>query len=60
MPSPSPLPALLRRTLFWAALFGFIAWDLTHADPVNVRLEPPIIAAGSGQAVSGGHCALPK
>ena len=50
----------LRRLAFWFALLGFIAWDLTYADPINVRLEPPIIAAGSGQAVSGGHCALPK
>ena len=56
----SSTASALRRLAFWLALAGFIAWDLGHADPVNVRLEPPIIAAGSGQAVSGGHCALPK
>ncbi|MDO5691946.1 MAG: hypothetical protein Q4G70_05595 [Pseudomonadota bacterium] len=50
----------LRRALFWALLVGFIAWDFAHSDPVNLRLEPPMITAGSGQAVSGGHCSMPK
>ncbi len=42
---------------FWIALLGFFAWDWAASDPVNVHLEPPLIAAGSGQAPSGGHCA---
>ena len=49
-----------RRAAFWLALLAFIAWDARHAAPFNVRLEPPIIAAGSGQAVQGGHCAVPR
>ncbi len=43
--------------VFWIVLVGFFAWDWTHSAPVNVRAEPPLIAAGSGVAPSGGHCA---
>ena len=53
-------PITTRRWIFWAALVGFVAWDFAGSEPVNLRLEPPIFAAGSGQAASGGHCALPK
>jgi hypothetical protein len=28
--------------------------------PVDLRNEPPLIAAGSGQAASGGHCSMVK
>ncbi len=51
---------VIRQALFWALLVGFIAWDFASSAPVNLRLEPPIFAAGSGQASSGGHCAMPK
>jgi hypothetical protein len=47
----------LRIALFWTVLVGFFVWDWQHSQPVNLRLEPPIIAIGSGQAPSGGHCA---
>jgi len=50
----------LRRWIFWIGLFAFIAWDYRALAPVNLRLEPPLIAAGSGLPVSGGHCARPK
>jgi len=43
--------------VFWAVLVAFFAWDWAVSDPVNVRREPPLIAAGSGQAPTGGHCA---
>ena len=46
--------------ILFLPLVGFIAWDFAQSDPVNLRLEPPMITAGSGQAVSGGHCAMPK
>jgi hypothetical protein len=49
-----------RRWIFWLCLTGFIAWDHLHSAPVNLRLEPPIFAAGSGLPTSGGHCARPK
>jgi len=42
---------------FWLALAAFFSWDWAVSDPVNVRHEPPLIAAGSGQAPVGGHCA---
>jgi len=42
--------------IFWIALIIFFAWDWGHAKPVNQRKEPPILALGSGQAPSGGHC----
>ena len=47
----------LRIIVFWTVLIGFFVWDWQHAEPVNLRLEAPIIAIGSGQAPSGGHCA---
>ncbi len=42
--------------LFWLALALFLGWDWLNSSPVNLRLEPPLLAAGSGQAPSGGHC----
>lgn len=48
------------QIIFWLGLVGFIAWDWHHAKPVDTRLEPPAIAAGSGQASSGGHCSMSK
>ncbi|ART82611.1 hypothetical protein CBP31_08240 [Oceanisphaera profunda] len=48
----------IRIVLFWALLVGFFVWDWHHAQPVNLRLEAPIIAIGSGQAPSGGHCSI--
>lgn len=49
----------LRTTtlaLFWIALILFLGWDWMSSAPVNHRLEAPLIAAGSGQAPTGGHC----
>jgi len=48
------------RAVFWAALISFLCWDYAHSPQVDLRFEPPLIAAGSGQASAGGHCALPK
>lgn len=42
--------------VFWIALAVFLGWDWLQSAPVNHRQEPPLIAAGSGQAPSGGHC----
>ncbi|HEU0229396.1 MAG TPA: hypothetical protein VFR20_02390 [Burkholderiaceae bacterium] len=47
----------LLITLFWAALIAFLAWDWAHSAPIDLRHEPPVIALGSGQAPTGGHCA---
>jgi hypothetical protein len=47
------------RAVFWAVLVLFLAWDYTHSLPVDLRYEAPLIAAGSGQASQGGHCAIP-
>lgn len=44
------------RWLFWSFLFAFFAWDWVHSAPIDFRDEPPLIAAGSGQASTGGHC----
>ncbi len=46
------------RAIFWVGLVAFLAWDWSRASPVDLRQEPPLIAAGSGQAVSGGHCSM--
>jgi hypothetical protein len=49
-----------RRAVFWLSLLALVAWDLRHSAPLNVWREPPLLAAGSGQAPSGGHCSSPK
>ena len=46
----------LLRWLFWTLLVLFLAWDFSSSPPIDLRQEPPLIAAGSGQVVSGGHC----
>ena len=46
------------QVVFWAALAAFLAWDWAASTPLNLRLEPPLVAAGSGQAASGGHCSM--
>lgn len=53
-------PSRLRRAVFWALLLAFIAWDLQRSPPIDLWREPPLIAAGSGQATSGGHCSMAK
>lgn len=52
--------ASIRRWAFWLVLALFIAWDFGWSEPVNLRLEPPIIDIGSGVPSSGGHCAMLK
>lgn len=47
----------LLKTIFWAAMIAFFAWDWAHSAPIDMRHEPPVIALGSGQAPTGGHCA---
>ena len=48
------------QAVFWLSLSAFLAWDFQTSDPVDLRNEPPLIAAGSGQASSGGHCSMAK
>lgn len=48
------------QAVFWLTLLAFMAWDFSASAPVDLRNEPPLIAAGSGQATSGGHCSLAK
>lgn len=50
----------LSSILFWIVLVVFIGWDWSQSPPIDVRQEPPLVAAGSGQAVSGGHCSLAR
>ena len=47
------------RWSFWAALVLFLGWDFVASPDIDLRNEPPLIAAGSGQVVSGGHCSAP-
>lgn len=47
------------RTTFWMLLVGFLVWDFHISKPVDLRFEAPLIAAGSGVAVQGGHCSMP-
>jgi hypothetical protein len=48
------------RWVFWCAIAAFLAWDWGRSPPINVRLEPPLLAAGSGQASEGGHCSATR
>lgn len=50
----------LWQSLFWLGLLVFLVWDWSVSPPVDLRQEPPLIAAGSGQLVSGGHCSMAK
>jgi hypothetical protein len=53
MPSTSKLQAA-----FWIGLALFLTWDFMSSAPLDLRNEPPLIAAGSGKAASGGHCSM--
>ncbi|ENO84415.1 hypothetical protein [Thauera linaloolentis] len=44
----------LVSAAFWLLVLALVALDTLHTR--GVRLEPPPIALGSGQAASGGHC----
>jgi len=54
------MSAIRLKITFWILLVGFVAWDLQASAPLDLRNEPPVIAAGSGQAASGGHCSMPR
>lgn len=51
--------AFVLRTTFWVLLVAFLVWDFASSRPVDLRFEAPLIAAGSGMAVQGGHCSMP-
>ena len=40
--------------IFWLVALGLLVLDTARSS--GVRVEPPPIALGSGQAASGGHC----
>ena len=48
------------RIVFWVVLAAFITWDYQVSANIDLRNEPPLIAAGSGKPVSGGHCSMAK
>ncbi len=50
----------LLSIVFWFLLCTFIAWDFAKSADIDLRQEPPLIAAGSGKAPTGAHCSLPK
>lgn len=52
--------ARLRQAAFWLVLLAFVAWDFKRSEPIDLWREPPLLAAGSGQAPTGGHCSAPK
>jgi len=47
-----------RVVVFWTVLAAFILWDFHVSSAIDLRFEPPLIAAGSGKASSGAHCAI--
>jgi len=60
-PVPAQTPSRKRLTwVFWLLMLGFVAWDFQTSAPIDLRDEPPLIAAGSGRVNSGGHCSMSK
>jgi hypothetical protein len=53
-------PSRVRQIAFWLLMLAFVAWDLHRSATIDLWGEPPLLAAGSGQAPSGGHCSAPK
>ena len=51
---------LSLRIVFWVVLATFLAWDWSQSVPIDLRQEPPLIAAGSGHHPAGGHCSMPE
>lgn len=49
----------LNQWIFWLLLAGLLAWDWARSPAPDVRNEPPLVAAGSGQATEGAHCSMP-
>lgn len=47
----------LLAVVFWVLTVAFFSWDWVSSAPVDVHAEPPLIAAGSGMAPTGAHCA---
>ncbi len=50
----------MKRTVylkwaFWSALALFLAWDHARSPRIDLRFEPPLIAAGSGQTPIAGQ-----
>jgi hypothetical protein len=63
MSAPTPTRTSTRKRLawvFWVMLIGFVVWDFRMSAPIDLRDEPPLIAAGSGRSSSGGHCSMSK
>lgn len=48
------------RFVFWAVLVMFLAWDSVISKPIDMRAEPPLIAAGSGKPPVLGHCSIAR
>ena len=57
MPWSGPGRVGMRRKGLLAA---FVGWDLRHSLPIDRWREPPLLAAGSGVAPSGGHCSMAR
>lgn len=58
-PTNMPMTSTSKlQAVFWIGLALFLAWDFMSSVPVDLRNEPPLIAAGSGKAASGGHCSM--
>ncbi|NBS64064.1 MAG: hypothetical protein EBT33_06910 [Betaproteobacteria bacterium] len=63
MSAPTPARTSTRKRLawvFWVMLIGFVVWDFRTSAPIDLRDEPPLIAAGSGRSSTGGHCSMSK
>lgn len=52
--------ANLGKWVFWTLLAALLAWDWASSPRIDLRWEPPLIAAGSGKATVGGHCSMPR
>jgi hypothetical protein len=49
-----------KKWVFWLVLSAFLGWDWVNSPLPDLRQEPPLLAAGSGQTSTGAHCALAR
>jgi hypothetical protein len=52
-------PPSRRPIAFWTILVAFLTWDHARSPRIDLRFEPPLIAAGSGQVATAGHSRYP-
>ncbi|MFZ8959600.1 MAG: hypothetical protein ACO2ZI_07775 [Paracoccaceae bacterium] len=51
---------MVRLFALFVVIVAVLAFDISHSAPLDAFRAPAILALGSGQAVSGAHCAAAR